>query len=101
MIIMAMFRLSSIALSLGLILATATADAQGTSTFQNLNFESANLSGYSPGAIVPFSAAFPGWSGFIGTSQTDRALYDTIAIGGGAISIMDPSAGYAPLQGNY
>ncbi len=36
--------------------------AQGT--FQNLNFESANLSGYSPGNHVPVSDALPGWSAY-------------------------------------
>jgi hypothetical protein len=76
------------------------ASAQG---FTNLNFESANVSGYPPGSgDVPISAALPGWSGYYGNNQTSQVWYDGISIGGAVISIIDNNApSFAPLQGNY
>src|SRR5436190_6140921 len=79
----------------------SVANAQGT--FGNLDFESANLSGYSPGSAVPIASALPGWSGFIAGGGTDQISYDSFALAGGSISIMDShtTVGYPPLQGNY
>jgi len=74
-------------------------DAQGT--FQNLNFESANVSGYSPDTEVPISVALRGWNGFYGTSQTSEVGYDIISIGGAVNALVDNEApAFQPLQGN-
>src|SRR6266404_7710815 len=82
---------------------TEEAAAQGTSSFQNLNFESANLLGYSPGVDqVPTTAALPGWSAFYGSSPSSTVAYDGISLGGAVISILDArSPTFAPLNGNY
>lgn len=80
--------------------------AQG---FVNLNFESANVSSYSPGSsTVPTAVAFPGWTasyyqpGF-GNQPVSQVWYDAISIGGGIISINDTNTdfGFVPLQGEF
>jgi hypothetical protein len=83
-----------------ILVAAQDAKAQG---FENLNFESANIAGYSPNSSdVPISAALPGWSGFYGSSQASEVWYDGISIGGAMISVIDDNApAFAPLQGNF
>jgi len=72
--------------------------------FQNLDFESANLTGYSPGSYVPINMALPGWTGYYsssnGTIQATQVAYEGLSLGGASISIVDSNA-YPPLQGNY
>jgi hypothetical protein len=79
----------------------STASAQGT--FGNLDFESANLAGYSPGsAFVPVSAALPSWTALFGTSQLSQVGYDAITLGSGAISVIDSSTPVgSPIAGTY
>jgi len=79
--------------------------------FINLDFESANVAGYShTGYNVPTNAAFPGWTAFysqpgFGTGYTAQVSYDTYSLGGGGadISVNDTNTGYGfvPLQGNF
>jgi hypothetical protein len=83
--------------------------ANGLGTFQNLDFESANIPPSTPiASFVPISDALPGWNGeFIDTSTsvgepTAQAVYDGISTGGPGISLIDDnSPGAEPLQGNY
>jgi hypothetical protein len=81
--------------------------AQAQGSFTNLDFESANVSGYPPRDLsVPISAAFPGWVGDIGGTQVQQMWYDDLSLGGSEISITDsfgPQLGlsFAPLQGKY
>ena len=65
--------------------------------FINLNFESANLTGYPQTSPVPAANAFPGW-----TVNAQYIIYDDASLGGASISIMDAN-GYPPypIQGNY
>src|SRR5579859_6172000 len=86
--------------------AISGANGQGTFTFQNLDFEGANFSGYSPRGMIPVTAALPGWSAYLGGMQIQQMLYDFETIGTTAISITDSlgpqlGASPAPLQGNY
>jgi hypothetical protein len=82
-------------------------NAQGT--FQNLNFESANVTGYSPGNMVPISVALPSWSAYFNSSLSGiepatQISYDGISTGGPVISLVDDNVGvshFDPLQGNY
>jgi hypothetical protein len=81
------------------------AKAQG---FVNLDFESANVSGYPPNSTdVPVSSALPGWSAYginnsSGTNALTQVGYDFISIGSAGISVIDSNAsGFLPLQGNY
>jgi hypothetical protein len=77
-------------------------DAQG---FVNLNFESANVSGYPINSSdVPINSALPGWSGFYGGNPTSQVWYDGISTGGNMISLVDNNAAISPfhaIQGNY
>src|ERR1035438_5946615 len=79
--------------------------AQGT--FQNLNFEAADLSGYSPGdEFVPIAYALPGWSGVFtsstSTSAATQVWYDGSSLGGAMITVIDSnSPGLPPIQGVY
>jgi hypothetical protein len=82
------------------------AQAQG---FINLDFDSANISGYSPGPI-PTQDAFPYWSAYYGplsdptySGNVSVVAYDGISLGGAVISLVDPNAPapYGPIQGNY
>ncbi|MEI7533432.1 MAG: PEP-CTERM sorting domain-containing protein [Verrucomicrobiae bacterium] len=72
--------------------------------FVNLDFEAANTSGYSPGAIIPTTVAIPGWSAYFGSSTTPSSgmFYDTVSLGGAMVVLEDnnnPSP--KPIQGNY
>ena len=70
-------------------------------TFQNLDFEQANLTGFSPMSSVPTTSAFPGWQAFINTVQASDVYYDTEALSTPGIAIWDEKTGYTPIQGNY
>ena len=94
--------LISIGLKLVLLFTAFPVDA---GFFLNLDFEFANLSGYSPTARVPMSNAFPGWVGYIGGTQVQAVWYDDESLGGSAIAITDSLGsqfGFSrpPLQGN-
>lgn len=79
--------------------------AQGT--FQNLNFESpiAPLVPLGSPATVPFTNAFPGWVGFVGTNQPTRVRIDGNNLDAATLALIRSnvtSAYYAPLiEGNY
>lgn len=89
----------------GFLLPVCSALAQGT--FQNLNFESAQVAGYSPGASIPISAGLPGWAaGVTGTNKTATIIYDYISLGAGFISICDTGAStfyltFTPIEGKF
>lgn len=90
----------------GFALLLGAASVLGQGTFQNLDFESADVSGSSPGSDVPITSALPGWSGYYtsstSTNATAQVAYDGISIGGAVISILDSNApGFKPLQGMY
>ena len=78
-------------------------------SFINLDFESANVSGYSPGSInVPASSALPGWTvtfDQFGTSQTTitSAGYDKQFDGNERVTVDDSNVGsaVAPIQGLF
>ena len=85
-----------------LILGLAASLAQGT--FQNLDFESANIipdpaSPFYPHA-VSVANGLPGWTAYEGTFGGD-ILYDTLALGDAAISIHDTNGDISIMQGNY
>jgi hypothetical protein len=79
----------------------ATAMAQGT--FQDLDFEAANVTGYQPNFPVPTSSALPGWQTSIGTSPTSSVSLDGASESGAEISIFNnnPTYGTTPIEGNY
>ena len=74
----------------------ASMEAQGT--FQNLDFENANISGRVFNRL-PAADAFPGWS-----VNTPLIFYDDVSLSGGSISICDsnsPFSGVNHIQGSY
>jgi hypothetical protein len=85
-----------------LLLGRPICSAQG---FINLNFEAANVSGFSPGGNIPTSVALPNWTAYYSTStatnQTAQVWYDSVSLGGAFISITDTNnnVGLTPLQG--
>lgn len=77
--------------------------AHGQGTFQNLDFESANLAGFSPGASVPITDALPAWTGYINGNPVDRVFYDNIFLSGPSIAVIDSLTPFfpPPIQGSY
>src|ERR1700722_1510008 len=79
--------------------------AQGP--FQNLDFESANLSPPPGqfGSLVPIMNALPGWSGFLGTNQTTVVYQNNFTLGAASIDILGPGwnnyIGISILEGQY
>jgi hypothetical protein len=94
---------------LALLLSAIGAAGQGT--FQDLNFERATLTNYSPGSIqVQVSDALPNWSAYLFNGQTlpqTYVWYDGLSLGGAAISVVDgkwPGGVYpslTPIQGSF
>jgi hypothetical protein len=87
------------------------ANAQGT--FQNFNFESANLSPETPGPApnyVPISSALPAWTVYIGTAQQTQVEYNVTTLGNASVDILGPNwtgslaaseSGYGIIDGKY
>src|SRR5437773_5996064 len=92
-------------LAVCLILIVSTGRSPGQGSFQNLDFEAANLptvpSGQS-GGLVSSSDAIPGWTAYYGSSQTSQILHNDLSLGAVNISILGPNWNLVPLlQGNY
>lgn len=98
-------KFSSIIFAAALFAFAESGFAQG---FVNLDFEDADLSGYSPRSGVPTSSALPGWTAFVanasGTSVLSSVTYDGLSLGGPGVGIEDINTEYGslpPIQGNY
>jgi len=78
--------------------------AQG---FINLDFESANTSGYSSGysspILIPTNNAVPGWTVYFGSAQQPTIPYNTIALDSASVDLEGTNSQYGPypIQGNY
>lgn len=77
---------------------TLTSFSQGV--FQNLNFESADVSGLSPGG-VPITNALPFWQGYLGLNPADIVFYTDVSLGAAAITLQGPGSSLSILQGSY
>ena len=93
---------------IGLVLITLIAlQSCFAQVFVNLDFESANVAGYSPGNTIPITNAFPGWAAFFYTSTTTntplQVYYDAISTGSAEATVVDKNApaSFGPLQGSY
>ena len=75
------------------------------STFQNLNFEQANLPVVppgQPGGLVATSNAIPGWTAYYGDVLVPQITYNDMSLGAVNISILGPNWEFFPiLQGSY
>jgi hypothetical protein len=92
-----MKRLPSIFTLVGLLAGTTVGISQG---FVNLDFESANASGYSSGTI-PTTNAIPGWTAYISGVAQSSILYDDETLSDPAISLQDTNGIYSPIQGSH
>lgn len=82
----------------------------GQSSFLNLDFESAQLQPVPVGqygGYVPFAAALPGWTGYLGGSLATLALQNNAVLGGPEIDILGPAHwnhnifGPSRIEGQY
>jgi hypothetical protein len=73
--------------------------------FQNLDFESANVSNLPPDyeEFVSVSDGLPGWSAYIGTNQLTQVGHNAITLGDANVGILGPQYPFDtyPLQGAY
>src|SRR6266478_1815757 len=80
-------------LTVCLLLVVSTGRSAGQGSFQNLDFEAANLptvpSGQS-GGLVLSSDAIPGWTAYYGSSQTSQILHNDLSLG----AIPEPNSLY-------
>ncbi len=74
--------------------------AGGQGAFQNLDFESVQISTPDQDGFFPFGAVFPGWTGYLGTNQTAQAFYNGFSLGGALISLISPY-GPNPAENKY
>src|ERR1051326_6184287 len=66
--------------------------------FQNLDFESANISDLPPNQteFVSVTNGLPGWSAYIGTNQLTQVGHNVITLGGANVGVLGPE--YYTLQ---
>jgi hypothetical protein len=98
---MSTYKLSFILLSVSVI--TSVTQAQGT--FQNLDFELADIpASASTASLVPISEALPDWSAYFSsggvTYPQSQVYYNAVSLGGNVISL-DDAKEFPPLQGEY
>lgn len=84
--------------------ANSSALAQGT--FQNLDFESANLPTISQGQFggtVPIGDAVPGWTAYLGADHVTTVLHNNLTLGDAGMDILGPVwlAPNAIIEGQY
>jgi hypothetical protein len=83
------------------LLSALSARAQGT--FQNLDFEDANLSPIPAGqfgGFVPIASALPDWAGYLGSTPVTQVLQDNYTLGAAEIDIIGPNWGPV-IEGQY
>jgi hypothetical protein len=90
---------------LGLIIICSAFTLQAQGTFQNLGFESANLtpipSGLYGGPVSTLDA-IPGWKAFLGTTQVTQVLQNNITLGDASIDILGPFSSIGRIiEGQY
>lgn len=79
----------------GVLLVTVVSATFSQGTFRNLNFDEANY--VNPPApvtatYVPFTTAFPGWAGYVGTNQADLAMINGGSAGGALMTLITPNS---------
>ncbi|MGD0649804.1 MAG: hypothetical protein ABSA97_01445 [Verrucomicrobiia bacterium] len=71
-------------------------------TFQNLDFEDADLAPVQYGGFVPITDAIPHWTGYLGTNQVTQVLQNNSTLGDASIDIFGPDWPYGGIiQGQY
>jgi hypothetical protein len=67
-------------------------------TFQNLDFEDANTTGFTPPTDMPAVDAFPGWVTLVGGTQVSTVSYDGPTLAAAGIELVGSQGA---IQGNY
>ena len=83
-------------------------------SFVNLNFESAQVSGYAQGTYIPFTNALPGWNGYAISQNSGKQLITQAyfnatqpliglppQISLQTSNVTSVAPGFLPIQGNY
>jgi hypothetical protein len=85
------------------LLLAASSRAQGT--FQNLGFESANLSPIPSGQFGSYVSsidAIPGWTAYLGTNQLTQVLQNNYTLGDASVDIWGPHWSFGGIiEGQY
>lgn len=87
-----------------LLLVATSAAVRAQGTFQNLDFELANLPDVpfgQPGGSVTIAAGLPGWAGYIGTQRVSTIIHNDLSLGDAALSILGPQLIGGVFQGKY
>ena len=83
-----------------LVFLVCATGVNAVSPFQNLDFQSANLSEIPAGQFggnVPITNALPFWTGYLGTNRVTQALHNSITLGNVSIDILGPNWDASPL----
>ena len=83
------------------LLLSAALSAQAQGTFKNLDFEAANVSGYSSPNYIPTTNAIPGWTAYLGGTPQAYILYNNETLGDAAVSLQGTNGIYQPIQGRF
>jgi hypothetical protein len=89
----------------GVALLVGVAGAAGQGTFQNLNFEKANVPGVPPlqfGSDLLTTNGVPGWTVYLGGIQQTWMAHNSVSLGGALLTILGPQ--WFPsqiLEGSY
>jgi len=92
---------------ISIVLSIVSINSSGQGTFQNLDFESADLTPVPAGqggGDVPLSAALPGWNASIGSTAVTEVLQNNSTLGNASIDILGPDWGFiypGIIDGNY
>jgi hypothetical protein len=95
---------SQIFTSLAVVLSFISAThAHGQGTFQNLDFESANIPNGTPAGTVAVSSALPSWTVYYGSSQQSQMGYQSFSLGATFVSLLTPGSNpvFNSINGNY
>ncbi len=89
----------------GVLLCLGWLSALRAQDFQNLDFESANVSNLLPNTaeFVSVADGLPGWSAYIGTNQLTQVGHNAITLGAANVGVLGPEYPFDtyPLQGAY
>jgi len=80
-------------LAIGLALLLSLCGATGQGTFENLNFEAANVSDLPAGeygSSVSVTDGVPGWVVYIGGNQVSSMIHNNMSLGAAAVAIDGP-----------
>jgi hypothetical protein len=79
-----------------MLVTSPLARAQGT--FQNLDFEDANTTAFTPPRLIPAADAFPAWEALVGGMQVSSVGYESPTLYAAGLNLVGSQEA---IQGNY